>query len=103
MATPIYFFAGKCHIQQLKAAKNCKTCLTNHTHHIMPLVINDVRGRHTDRQTDTYGRANHTISKNQACTGYWCVPGLTTQFSTDMSTIIKQKQPGQGYGHHYYS
>ena len=36
---------------QLKSGKNCKTCLINHTksisHHIMPLIINALRGRHT--------------------------------------------------------
>ena len=59
-AKPIHFINGKCHIEQLKAGKSHKTCLTNCTqsislsHHIMPLVINGLRGRHSDTHKHTY-------------------------------------------------
>ena len=58
MATPINFINGKCHYKQLKAGISCETCLTNHTwpisHHITPLVINALGGRHTDTYTQTH-------------------------------------------------
>ena len=50
-ATPFQFIDGN-------ILKSCKTCLTNHTRpispHIMPLVINALSGKQTDRQTDTH-------------------------------------------------
>ena len=49
--THIHLIDGRCHIKQLKAGKNHKTCLTNHTwsmlHHITPFIINTLGGRHT--------------------------------------------------------
>ena len=55
MATPIHFIDGKYHIKLLRAGKSRETCLTNRTqpisHYITPLVINALRGGHTDRQT----------------------------------------------------
>ena len=82
MATPIHFIDGNCHISTLyrpsllcmpfsakltneimiimiiyvRAGKSRETCLTNRTqrisHHITPLVINALGGRH--RQTHTH-------------------------------------------------
>ena len=57
MAMPIHFIDGSVMIiiKELKAGKSHEACLTNRTqpisHHIMPLVINALRGVHTDRQT----------------------------------------------------
>ena len=88
IATPIYFIDSKCHIKQFKAGKSHATCLTNHTrpisYRIMPLVINALKGGHTDthrqtdrqthtdrqtdRQTDTHTNTQtKAISRNQAC------------------------------------
>ena len=54
-ATPIRFITGN-------KLKSCRMGLTNHTqpvsHHITPLVINALEGRHTDTHTHTYRRAN---------------------------------------------
>ena len=67
MATPIHSIADKCHTKLLKAGKSHETCLTNCTwsisHHIMPLVINTLRGGHTDRHTDTH-TYRHTNQSN---------------------------------------
>jgi len=54
-----------------------KTCLTNHkcsiSHHITPLVINSLRGRHTHVHTHTRIQTSWTkvISRNQAHSGLW--------------------------------
>ena len=56
-------------MKYLKAGKSRKTCLTNCTwpisHHITPLVINDLGGGHTDTHTHTNARTK-AISRNQA-------------------------------------
>ena len=87
-AVPIYFIDDNCHINQLKNGRSCKTCLTKNTwsisHHITPLVINALGGRHrhtdTDTDTDAYTCrpmfVDETISRNQACVGSWSMPGL---------------------------
>ena len=66
-ATPIHFIDGKCNIKQLKAGKSRKTCLTNYkqpkSHHIMPLVITALGGRHTHRHTHTYQCVNENDFK----------------------------------------
>ena len=71
---PIYFIIGKYHIKQMKVGKAVKTCLSNHTwsvsHHIMLLVINALRGGHTDRQTHIYQCTTKAISRNRACVGH---------------------------------
>jgi len=50
-----------------------KTCLTNHkgsiSHHIMPLVINSLRGGHT--HTHTHIARTKAISRNQSHAGLW--------------------------------
>ena len=64
----------------LKAGKSRKMCLTNPTrsilHHITPLVINGLKGGHTDTHTDAQTKA---ISRNQACAAFDCAPGLKTE------------------------
>ena len=48
----IHFINGECHIKQLRSRKAINLCLTSHTrsisHHITPLVINALGGRHTE-------------------------------------------------------
>ena len=85
-------------IKQLKAGKSCKTCLTNHTrsisHHITSLVINALRGGHTqtDTQTQTHTHTNmqtKAISKTQrvqACSLH--ASGLKSQ-----STVCRNNCP----------
>ena len=61
MATPIHFIDGNCRmkINELKAGKSRKTCLTNRTrsisHHITPLVINGLGGVDTQTRIPTRG------------------------------------------------
>ena len=83
MATPIHFIDGNCCMKLLKAGKSRKTCLTNRTwsisHHITPLVINGLGGRHTDRQTHThaYRHANQNNFKKPGARGLRLrAPGL---------------------------
>ena len=76
MATPVHSMDGKCHI---KAEESCKTCLTNRTqpisHHITTLVVNALRGGHTD--THTYQRMNQNNFKKPGVRGLWPrAPGL---------------------------
>ena len=83
MATPIHFIDGKCHVQKLKAGKSHETCLSNRTqpisHHITPLVINALRGGHTD--THAYRRANQSNFKKPGARGQRLqAPGLKTLF-----------------------
>ena len=63
-ATPIQFINGN-------KLKSCRMGLTNHTqpisHHITPLVINALEGKHTNTDTDTDAQTK-TISRNQSCT-----------------------------------
>ena len=56
--------------------KSYRTGLINHTwpisHHIPSLVINVLKGGHTDRQTDTHTHTNEqakTISQETSCAG----------------------------------
>jgi len=53
-----------------------KTCLTNHkgsiSHHIMPLDINSLGGRHTQIQT----LQTKAISRNHSCRPLRCMPSL---------------------------
>ena len=65
--TPIQFIDGN-------KLKSYRTGLTNHTrpisHDIVPLVINGLGGRHTNRQTNTHKHTDtptKMISKYQAC------------------------------------
>ena len=55
-AVPIHFIDGKCHIKVIEIGRICKTCLANHigslSHHIMQLVINGFKGRHTHIRTN---------------------------------------------------
>ena len=59
--------------------KSCRTGLTNHTrpisHHIMQLVINTLKGGHTDTHTHTDAQTK-MISRNQACVTFGLTPGL---------------------------
>jgi len=64
-----------CHISKRETTK---TCLTNHkgsiSHHIIPLVINSLRGRHTHVCIQTSG--TKAISRNQLCTDLWLAHAL---------------------------
>ena len=59
--------------------------LINHTrpisHHITPLVINALKGKHTDRQTDTHIlTCKQNRFQKPGVDGFWLhVPGLKTQ------------------------
>ena len=100
-ASPINFADGICHIKQLKAGKSCKTCLTNHkrsiSHHIMPLVINGLGGRHIHGHTDMRTKA---ISRNQVCTSLWlahtwCLTTYWHQNEIVLSSIYHKMQLNQ--------
>ena len=75
----IHFIHGKCHIRRVtKKGKSCKTCLTNHVQsispHIMPLVINTLRSRHTCTDTYTDVQTKAILKKPDM---YWLVAGMS--------------------------
>ena len=88
-ATPINFIDGKCHIKQLKAGKSRKTCLTNYTqpisHHMMPLVITALEGRHIHRHTHTYQRMN----KNDFKEPHKWPSAVCTWFKNDCKGVME--------------
>ena len=75
--------------------KSCRTGLTNHTwpisHHIRPLVINDLGGGQTDRQTHAHTNVQtKSISRNhgpglKTCS---CKPWTNLRFQYNMASII---------------
>jgi len=74
-----------------------KTCLTNHkgsiSHHIMPLVINSLRGGHTHTHTRTYSHHGQSViqsflnSANFVCK-LASLPAITPSSTSAMALVF---------------
>jgi len=75
-----------CHINERETPK---TCLTNHkgsiSHHIMPLVINSLGGRHTHTHAYSHCGQKQLQETNCVLAECWCLPGLKIKRSVCIS------------------
>ena len=90
--TLVYFIDGKCHIKKLNG-KSRKTCLTNHTwpisHHIMPMVINALRGTHTCIHMYAHASTSGAKAISGADTIYWITYYFTRPILIRFSDLLR--------------